>query len=168
MEKGADQENLKRAPLCGKLHYTTTKQEPLCLSLSLSRVGAKPALDASGCAERGSQASPRRLNRRNPSWLPVARDPPAGPVGRSELSSSPSSFSSLLILLPPQTSDWRSLIGEAQNISSNEIALFVCCGVSDSLREIFLFLCPSGGGHALASFLLLCNSPYHPDRACLL
>jgi hypothetical protein len=34
MEKGADQENLKRAPLCGKLHYTTTKQEPLCLSLS--------------------------------------------------------------------------------------------------------------------------------------
>jgi hypothetical protein len=37
MEKGADQENLKRAPLCGKLHYTTTtKQEPLCLSLFLS------------------------------------------------------------------------------------------------------------------------------------
>jgi hypothetical protein len=36
MEKGADQENLKRPPLCGKLHDTTTKQEPLCLSLSLS------------------------------------------------------------------------------------------------------------------------------------
>jgi hypothetical protein len=28
MEKGSDQENLKRAPLCGKLHYTTTKQPP--------------------------------------------------------------------------------------------------------------------------------------------
>jgi hypothetical protein len=36
MEKGADQENLKRAPLCGKLHNTTTKQEPLCLFISLS------------------------------------------------------------------------------------------------------------------------------------
>ena len=105
----------------------------------LSRVGAKPALDASGCAERGSQAPSRRLKRRYPTWLPVARDPPAGPVGRSELSSSPSSFSSLLILLPPQTSDWRSPVGEPQNISSNEIALFVWCGVSDSLREKFSF-----------------------------
>jgi hypothetical protein len=47
MEQGADQEILKRAPLCGKLHYTTTKQKQkqkqkqkpfisLFLSLSLS------------------------------------------------------------------------------------------------------------------------------------
>ena len=65
-------------------------------AFQLSRVGAKPALDASGCAERGSHASSRRLKRRYPTWLPVARDPPAGPVGRSELvatlSSPPSSF----------------------------------------------------------------------------
>jgi hypothetical protein len=75
----------------------------------------------------------------------------------------------LLILLPPQTSGWRSLIGEAKNISSNEIALFVCCGESGSLSFFFFFLCPSGGGHALASFVSLCNSPSnHPHPACLL
>jgi hypothetical protein len=102
----------------------------------LSRVGAKPALDASGCAERGSQDSSRRLNRRYPTWLPVARDPPAGPVGRSELSSSPSSFSSLLILLPPQTSVWQSIANRrrAKNISFKQRDSS-CCGVSDSLRE---------------------------------
>ena len=40
------------------------------------------ALDASGCAERRSQASPRRLKRCCPNWLPAARDPPAGPKSK--------------------------------------------------------------------------------------
>ena len=111
----------------------------------LSRVGAKPALDASGCAERGSQAPSRRLKRRYPTWLPVARDPPAGPVGRSKLSSSPSSFSSLFIFLPPQTSDWRSLIGEAKNTPTIPISVVgdLCFDACFSQLEPK----PPSGGH---------------------
>jgi hypothetical protein len=82
MEKGADQVNLKRAPLYGKLHYTTTKQEPLCLSLS-------PACH--GCAE------PRPITTHSSFLLTTAavaiiailnRDDKArGVYGRSELRS---------------------------------------------------------------------------------
>jgi hypothetical protein len=113
-----------------------------------SRAGAKPALDANGCTERGSQASPRRLKRRSPTWLPAARDPPTGPVGRYEISSSLLSFFShafFFLGLP-------NPIGHCQRRelkhSSNEIALCVCCGVFGSLRGSFLFLCPSGGRNA--------------------
>jgi hypothetical protein len=65
----------------------------------LSLAGARPALDASGCVERGPQVPSRRLKRRSPTWLPVllvARDPPAGQVGRSELR--PGSYMGLLPL----------------------------------------------------------------------
>jgi hypothetical protein len=38
MEKGGNRMNSDRVPLCGKLQYTTAKQEPVSLSFSLSLV----------------------------------------------------------------------------------------------------------------------------------